>query len=151
MKVILQEEVKKIGKKGEIINVAEGYARNFLFPRKLAIEATDANLKVQKESKERQDKQAEKQKKAAKEAAEKINKDDWTPAELVFNAITWKNRYRTFGATRTLSKVMAMPTYQHNFVWVSTSVLGDLSGYHIEKEVHCTKSDWRLKLYEILY
>ena len=45
MKVILLEDVKNVGKKGQIINAKDGYARNFLFPKKLAIEATDANLK----------------------------------------------------------------------------------------------------------
>jgi large subunit ribosomal protein L9 len=45
MKVILTQDVKGSGKKGEIINVAEGYARNYLFPKKLAIEATDGNMK----------------------------------------------------------------------------------------------------------
>jgi len=45
MKVILLEDVKGSGKKGQAINVAEGYARNFLFPRKLAMEATAANMK----------------------------------------------------------------------------------------------------------
>lgn len=40
MKVILQQDVKGSGKKGEMINVSDGYARNFLFPRKLAIEAS---------------------------------------------------------------------------------------------------------------
>lgn len=40
MKVVLQQDVKGQGKKGELINVSDGYARNFLFPRKLAIEAT---------------------------------------------------------------------------------------------------------------
>jgi len=79
-----------------------------------------------------------------------INAADWTPAELVFNAITWKNRYRTFGATRTLSKVMAMPTpeYSHNFYWVATSILGELPGYHIEKELRHTKNDSLLTAYE---
>ena len=46
MKVILLQDVKKIGKKGEVINASDGYARNFLFPRKLAEEATDANLHI---------------------------------------------------------------------------------------------------------
>jgi large subunit ribosomal protein L9 len=40
MKVILLQEVKKLGKKGEVLEVAEGYARNFLLPRKLAAQAT---------------------------------------------------------------------------------------------------------------
>jgi len=39
MKVVLTQDVKTLGKKGELVNVAEGYARNFLFPRKLAMEA----------------------------------------------------------------------------------------------------------------
>ena len=45
MKIILLEDVKGSGKKGQVINVAEGYARNFLFPKKLAMEATTANMK----------------------------------------------------------------------------------------------------------
>ena len=44
MKVVLLENVKGQGKKGEIVNVSEGYARNFLFPKKLAKEATTAAL-----------------------------------------------------------------------------------------------------------
>jgi len=44
MKVILLEDVKGIGKKGQVINASDGHARNFLFPRKLAIEATNANM-----------------------------------------------------------------------------------------------------------
>lgn len=44
MKVVLLENVKGQGKKGEIVNVSEGYARNFLFPKKLAREATNAAL-----------------------------------------------------------------------------------------------------------
>jgi len=45
MKVILIQDVKGSGKKGDVVNVAEGYARNFLFPKNLAIEATEANMK----------------------------------------------------------------------------------------------------------
>jgi large subunit ribosomal protein L9 len=44
MKVILQADVKGQGKKGDLVNVSDGYARNFLFPRKLAAEATPAAL-----------------------------------------------------------------------------------------------------------
>jgi len=45
MKVILTQDVKSLGKKGDLVQVAEGYGRNFLLPRGLAIEATPANLK----------------------------------------------------------------------------------------------------------
>ncbi|MCL1925214.1 MAG: 50S ribosomal protein L9 [Defluviitaleaceae bacterium] len=45
MKVILLEDVKGVGKKDQIINASDGYVNNFLFPKKLALEATDINLK----------------------------------------------------------------------------------------------------------
>ena len=44
MKVILQQDVKGQGKKGQMVNVSDGYARNFLLPRKLAVEATAENV-----------------------------------------------------------------------------------------------------------
>ena len=45
MQIILQEDVEKLGTRGELVDVAEGYARNFLLPRKLALEATPGNMK----------------------------------------------------------------------------------------------------------
>ncbi len=51
MKIILLEDVKGLGKKGEVVNASDGYARNFLFPKKLAEEATKGNLKTLKEQK----------------------------------------------------------------------------------------------------
>lgn len=44
MKVILQADIKGVGKKDEVINVSDGYVRNFLFPKKLAVEANNANM-----------------------------------------------------------------------------------------------------------
>ncbi len=45
MQIILQEDVEKLGTRGEVVEVAEGYARNFLLPRKLALEASAGNMK----------------------------------------------------------------------------------------------------------
>lgn len=45
MQIILQEDVDKLGNRGEVVTVAEGYARNFLLPRKMALEATAGNMK----------------------------------------------------------------------------------------------------------
>lgn len=45
MQIILQEDVEKLGTRGQLVEVAEGYARNFLLPRKLGIEATAGNMK----------------------------------------------------------------------------------------------------------
>ena len=45
MQIILQEDVEKLGTRGQVVDVANGYARNFLLPRKLGIEATPGNLK----------------------------------------------------------------------------------------------------------
>ena len=44
MKVILKADIKGVGKKDEIINASDGYVRNFLFPKKLAVEANNENM-----------------------------------------------------------------------------------------------------------
>ena len=68
MKVILLQDVKKLGKKGYVIEASDGYARNFLFPRKLAEEATAANMHVLNAKKENE----RKKKLAELEAAQKL-------------------------------------------------------------------------------
>ena len=74
MKVILLENVKSLGKKGEIVTVNDGYARNFILPKKLGVEATSKNLNDLKLQKANAEKVAAEQLAAAKELAEKIEK-----------------------------------------------------------------------------
>lgn len=60
MKIILLQDEKKLGKKGDIIEASEGYARNFILPKKIGVEATSKNLndlKLQKANEERQAKE----------------------------------------------------------------------------------------------
>ena len=72
MKVILLQDVKSLGKKGEIVNVNDGYARNFIIPKKLGLEATGKNLNDLKLQKNNEKKVAEENLEAAKELAAKI-------------------------------------------------------------------------------
>lgn len=74
MKVILLSDIKNVGKKDEILNANDGYARNFLFPKKLAVEATPDNLKKLKDKKDSEAHKKELDKQKAKEIAEIINK-----------------------------------------------------------------------------
>ena len=72
MKVILLQDVKGVGKKDEIINASDGYARNFLFPKKLAMEATPGALKgIEKMRKAEADREAERRAQASA-TAEKL-------------------------------------------------------------------------------
>lgn len=72
MKVILLTDVKGIGKKDQIVNAADGYARNFLFPKKLAMEATPGAMKgVEKMRKAEADREAERRR-SAQETAEQL-------------------------------------------------------------------------------
>lgn len=72
MKVILLEDVKSLGKKGEIVNVSDGYARNMLLPKKLGVEATPKNMNDLKLQKKHEEKVAKEILDAAKELAVKV-------------------------------------------------------------------------------
>lgn len=92
MKVILLEDVKKLGKKGEVIEVSDGYARNYVLPKKLGVEASGKNmndLKLQKANKEKIEKE---NLEAAKVMAEQMEK------EQVVVSIKSGEGGRTFGS-----------------------------------------------------
>ncbi|MBR4072442.1 MAG: 50S ribosomal protein L9 [Clostridia bacterium] len=73
MKVILLADVKGHGKKGELCNVSDGYARNFLFPKKLAVEADNAAMSEFKSREQAKIHHKEEEIAAAKATAEKLN------------------------------------------------------------------------------
>ena len=72
MEVVLLEDVKSLGKKGQIVKVNEGYARNFILPRKLGVEANPKNLNDLKLKKANEEKVAAQQLAAAKELGAKL-------------------------------------------------------------------------------
>jgi len=72
MKVILNEDVKGKGKKGEMVNVADGYARNYLIPRKLAVLATAENMAIANKQESEKKKKLDAEKAIASETASKL-------------------------------------------------------------------------------
>ena len=74
MKVILKQDIKGTGKKDDLINVAEGYARNYLFPKGLAVEATAGNLEDLVQKKKSYDKKQERELQQAQELGAKLKK-----------------------------------------------------------------------------
>ncbi|MEG1870546.1 MAG: 50S ribosomal protein L9 [Peptostreptococcaceae bacterium] len=95
MKVILLQDVKSVGKKGEVINASDGYARNFLFPKNLAQEANEVNMHILNKKNE-----ADRKKKLAEiEEAQKLA-SNLKDKEVVIYAKSGDNG-RLFGAITT--------------------------------------------------
>lgn len=103
MDIVLLEDVKALGKKGQIVKVNDGYARNFILPKKLGVEATGKNLNDLKLQKINEAKQAAEQLAAAKELAAKIE------ASPVTVSIKAGEGGRTFGSvsTKEIGKAVA--------------------------------------------
>ncbi len=78
MKVILLQDVKSLGKKDQIVDVSDGYARNFVLPKKLGLEATPKNINDLKLKKAHEDKVAAENLAAAQALAAKINEEEIT-------------------------------------------------------------------------
>lgn len=102
MKVILLENVKSLGKKGDVVNASDGYARNMLFPKKLAVPATDSNKKdldARKRSEE-------------KHAAEALADAEALKAKVEAGSVTLSIKVgeggRTFGSVSTKEIVQAV-------------------------------------------
>jgi large subunit ribosomal protein L9 len=94
MKVILLQDVDRVGRRGSVQNVADGYGRNFLIPRKLAVPATDANMKfAQAQSKKVEIQEAKEEKSASELKAELDNISVTIPmkageGDMLFGSVT---------------------------------------------------------------
>jgi large subunit ribosomal protein L9 len=102
MKIILLDDVEKLGKLGDVVEVKKGYARNFLFPRNLAIEAADKNLKVLEARKRKREQQFAKEKVQTEELANKIASISCTipmaagEEDKLFGSVTTENIVEAF-------------------------------------------------------
>ena len=90
MEIVLLEDVKALGKKGQVVKVNDGYARNFILPKKLGVEATAKNLNDLKLQKANDAKVAAEQLAAAKELGEKIEKSKAGEGGRAFGAVSSK-------------------------------------------------------------
>src|SRR5699024_3846280 len=95
MKVILLEDVKSLGKKGEIVNVSDGYARNLILPKRLGVEATPKNLNDLKLQKANEEKVAQENLEAARAFAK-----DLEDKEIILT-LKVSEGGRTFGSVYT--------------------------------------------------
>ena len=97
MKVILLEDVDRLGKRGAILNVANGYGRNFLIPRKLAVPATEANMKFAEVQNKKVEVQEAKEEKSAAELKSELENVSITipmksgEGEVLFGSVTSAN------------------------------------------------------------
>ena len=73
MKVLLKDDVKDVGKRGDVVMVKDGFARNYLLPRNLALEVTPGNMKIVEEERQAQRRREVKEKSDAQELSERIS------------------------------------------------------------------------------
>lgn len=107
MDVILTQDISKLGKMGEVVKVKDGYARNFLFPKKLAYVATSTNLKRIELLDKKRKAQYETEKQSAQGYAEKLSKVSCTVAVEV------NDLDRLYGAVNEMDIVKALDVEGH--------------------------------------
>jgi large subunit ribosomal protein L9 len=97
MEVILREDIEKLGSRGQVVKVADGFARNFLLPRRLAVPATEANKKIVEQERQAALRREAKEKAAAEELAKMLAAVTLTTtqkageADQLFGSVTAKD------------------------------------------------------------
>ena len=134
MKVILLEDVKSLGKKGEIVTVSDGYARNMILPKKLGVEATGKNLNYLKLQNQHAEKVAQENLEAAKALAESL-KDKKVEVKMKSG-----EGGRTFGSISTKEIAEAAKTQLNMELDKKKMVLKDpikaLGTYEVQIKLH---------------
>lgn len=134
MKIILLQDEKKLGKKGQTIEVSEGYARNYILPKKIGVEATSKNMNDLKLQKANEEKKAAEQLQAAKDLAEVLA----TKQEVV--KIKAGEGGRTFGSVS--SKEIAVACEEQHGIEIDkkkiqlTESLKSFGSYEVNVKLH---------------
>lgn len=134
MKIILLQDEKKLGKKGDIIEASEGYARNYILPKKIGVEATARNMNDLKLQKANEERKAQEQLEAAKALAEIL-----TQKQVVVKIKAGEGE-RTFGSVST-KEIAAACKEQHNIEIDKKKIqlpesLKNLGSYEVNIKLH---------------
>ena len=109
MKIILKKDVEKLGFKNEIVSVKDGYARNFLIPKGLAILATESARKILAENLRQQTKKEDAEVEAANKLAEGIKK-----SEVTIKVKVAEDKVKLFGSVKVSQLTDALSSLGHN-------------------------------------
>lgn len=134
MKVILLQDVKALGKKGQLVEVSDGYARNFILKKKLGVEATNKNLNDLKLQKAHEDKLAQEQLEAAQALAKDLEEKE------VICKMKVGEGGRTFGSVSTKEVAQAVKEQLSLELDKKKMVLDEpiksLGVYHVKLKLH---------------
>tara|TARA_B100000941_G_scaffold110818_1_gene77719 strand:- start:2024 stop:2467 length:444 start_codon:yes stop_codon:yes gene_type:complete len=109
MKIILKKDVEKLGFKNEIVSVKDGYARNFLIPKGLAILATESARKILAENLRQQTKKEDAEVEAANKLAEEIKN-----SEVTIKVKVAEDKVKLFGSVKVSQLTDALSSLGHN-------------------------------------
>ena len=109
MKIILKKDVEKLGFKNEIVSVKDGYARNFLIPKGLAILATESARKILEENLRQQTKKEDAEVEAANKLAEEIKN-----SEVTIKVKVAEDKVKLFGSVKVSQLTDALSSLGHN-------------------------------------
>ena len=133
MEIILKKDIEKIGFKNEIISVKDGYARNFLIPKGLAILATDSAKKILEENLRQQAKKEDAKVDVAKKLAEEIKN-----SEVIIKVKVAEDKVKLFGSVKVSQLTDALSSLGHNVdsKFIKLTSIKEVGDYTAEIRLH---------------
>ncbi|GIS08278.1 MAG: 50S ribosomal protein L9 [Flavobacteriales bacterium] len=133
MKIILKKDVEKLGFKNEIVSVKDGYARNFLIPKGLAILATESAKKILAENLRQQTKKEDAEVEAANKLAEEIKN-----SEITIKVKVAEDKVKLFGSVKVSQLTDALSSLGHNVnsKFIKLSSIKEVGDYSADIRLH---------------
>ena len=133
MKIILKKDVEKLGFKNEIVSVKDGYARNFLIPKGLAILATESARKILAENLRQQTKKEDAEVEAANKLAEEIKN-----SEITIKVKVAEDKVKLFGSVKVSQLTDALSSLGHNVnsKFIKLASIKEIGDYTADIRLH---------------